>query len=473
MTKCANAKVLVVGDVMLDRYWNGGTKRISPEAPVPVVKIDSIYERLGGSGNVAANIAALGAQACLVALTGDDSASNSIVELANKMGITCDFVRDSMVETPIKLRVISQQQQLIRLDFENSKSAIKLTGEIASKFSRLVRDNQVVVLSDYGKGTVGDPQDLIKIANEHDCKVIVDPKGKEFGRYKSAYLITPNFKEFEDVVGDCPDEQSIESKGRKLLEELDLHALLVTRGEKGMSLIRSDNKMLTLLADSQEVYDVTGAGDTVCGVSAVALAAGSDLESAIDLANRAAGIVVNKFGTATVSVDELEHALDPVAEKLITRKGLIELGVQKPEGERLVFTNGCFDILHAGHVDYLNKAKALGDILVVAVNSDSSVQKLKGAGRPINSLQNRMAVLAGLEAVDYLVSFETPTPLHIVEEINPDVLVKGGDYAVDEIVGAEHVQSNGGVVRVLPFVDGLSTTRILDKLQANEAGNST
>lgn len=466
LTEFSKAKVLVIGDVMLDRYWSGATQRISPEAPVPVVKINTIYERLGGSGNVAANIAALGANANLLALTGSDPASDNIVELANQSGINCHFIRDSAVETPIKLRVISQQQQLIRLDFENPEVAGGKGVELNQKFESLLSETDVVVLSDYGKGTIKDPQAIIREANNLGCKVIVDPKGKQFDKYKSAFLITPNFKEFEDVVGHCPDEVAIESKGKDLIEELDLQALLVTRGDKGMSLIRPAVKMLTLVADSQEVYDVTGAGDTVCGVCAVAIAAGADLESAIDLANRAAGIVVNKFGTATVTTEELASALHPVARKILSADSIGHLDAQRSNGARLVFTNGCFDILHAGHVAYLNNAKKMGDILLVAVNSDASVTELKGSERPINVLQDRMTVLAGLEAVDYVTSFDSATPLSLIEQIRPDVLVKGGDYAPEDIVGATQVQSSGGLVKVLPFVEGLSTTAIVEKAHA-------
>lgn len=472
MTEFSNAKVLVVGDVMLDRYWNGATQRISPEAPVPVVKINTTYERLGGSGNVAANIAALGAKANLLALTGDDVASDSIVRLSDELGIECNFVRDTALETPIKLRVISQQQQLIRLDFENTLTSTEKLAELTKTFESLISQSDVLVLSDYGKGTVDDPQELIQRANELACKVIVDPKGKRFDKYKSAYLITPNFKEFEDVVGDCPDEKTIELKGKALIEELKLHALLVTRGDKGMSLIRRAEDMLTLTADSQEVYDVTGAGDTVCGVCAVAMAAGADLELAIDLANRAAGIVVKKFGTATVSTEELASALEPISNKVLSQDGVGILNSQRSQGARLVFTNGCFDILHAGHVDYLNRAKSLGDLLIVAVNSDDSVKGLKGSDRPINALSNRMAVLAGLEAVDFLIAFDSPTPLELIENIKPDILVKGGDYALEDIVGAEQVKASGGVVTVLPFVEGLSTTKILEKVQSAQQKGS-
>jgi len=466
LQKFSGANVLVVGDVMLDRYWSGGTDRISPEAPVPVVKIDNVYERLGGSGNVAANITALGAQAQLLALIGSDEAGASIGNLAKEMGIVGHFIEGVDSETPVKLRVISQQQQLIRLDFERHSASPDIEQRLHSLFKQLLPKVQAVVLSDYGKGTVIDPRSLILEAKSAGVPVIVDPKGDDFEKYKSAYLITPNMREFENVVGPCNNDATIEEKGNNLITALGLEALLVTRGEQGMSLIRRAKSMRTLAADSQEVYDVTGAGDTVCGVCAVSIAAGGDLDVAIELANTAAGIVVSKFGTATVSIEELGSARNTTTGKCLDKSTAAQVIQDKTKhGARIVMTNGCFDILHAGHVDYLKRAKELGDYLVVAVNSDSSVAKLKGQGRPINTLSNRLAVLEALESVDYLIPFDELTPLQLVEDMSPNILVKGGDYSLDEIVGADHVLKNGGRVEVLPFVEGLSTSSTLQKIE--------
>lgn len=469
MPRFDTAHVLVVGDVMLDRYWMGPTSRISPEAPVPVVKIEQHEDRPGGAGNVALNIAALGGKVSLAGITGKDEASQSLALRLNAANVECHFHLSSDIPTITKLRVLSRHQQLLRLDFEEPvplADALSLHDVVAQALGNA----NVLVLSDYGKGTLRDHQKLIQMARQRGIPVLVDPKGKDFGIYRGATLITPNMSEFETVVGKCPDEGSIVERGLELIQQLNLEALLITRGENGMTLLRSGQAPLHLPARAREVFDVTGAGDTVISVLAAALAAGEDLAHAVALSNIAASIVVGKLGTAAISAPELRRA---VHKELGTERGVLSdeqllLAVEdaRAHGEKIVFTNGCFDIIHAGHVSYLEQAKELGDRLIVAVNSDESVRRLKGSGRPINPVDRRMAVLAGLESVDWVTSFSEDTPHRLLNLFKPDILVKGGDYRLNEVVGAEDVAAYGGRVEVLGVVEGVSTTKIVEKIKS-------
>ena len=467
MPRFDQAPVLVVGDVMLDRYWHGATNRISPEAPVPVVKVEQIEDRPGGAANVALNIAALGAPAWLVGVTGQDEAADSLAERLHAAGVDAHFQRIASQPTIVKLRVMSRHQQLLRLDFEEpfATDADALLADVAQLLDKV----RVLILSDYGKGALKNHQALIQAARARNIAVLADPKGKDFSIYRGASLITPNLAEFEAVVGRCADEAELVAKGLKLLAELELGALLVTRGEHGMTLLRQGFPALHLPARAREVFDVTGAGDTVISTLATALAAGEELPQAVALANLAAGIVVGKLGTATVSAPELRRAVQReqgVGRGVMTLDQLLPvLEDARAHGEKVVFTNGCFDILHAGHVAYLEQARAQGDRLVVAINDDASVARLKGPGRPINSVDRRMAVLAGLGAVDWVVSFASDTPEALLEKVRPDVLVKGGDYGLEGVVGAGIVLAYGGDVKVLNFVDSCSTTAIVEKIR--------
>ncbi|MBU2706230.1 bifunctional D-glycero-beta-D-manno-heptose-7-phosphate kinase/D-glycero-beta-D-manno-heptose 1-phosphate adenylyltransferase HldE [Zooshikella marina] len=469
MPRFDHSSVLVVGDVMLDRYWHGVTSRISPEAPVPVVKVGEKEDRPGGAGNVALNIAALGAPAYLVGVTGDDEASHVLQACLEAAGVWCSFQQVEDEPTITKLRIISRHQQLIRLDFEEAFKSLDEVG-FTERFTSLLQNVDVVVLSDYGKGALAKPQQLIQAAKAAGKPVLVDPKGTDFAKYRGATLITPNFSEFEAVVGTCPDEATLTQKGMALLAELELDALLVTRSEHGMTLLRPSGIPLHLPAQAKEVFDVTGAGDTVIAVIASALGAGLSLPESVALANLAAGIVVGKLGTATVSAPELRRALqgEPDLEKgVMTADQLLStIEEARAQGEKVVFTNGCFDILHAGHVGYLEQARSLGDRLVVAINDDASVRRLKGEGRPVNPVDRRMTVLAGLAAVDWVVSFNEDTPESLLQKLKPDVLVKGGDYTVDKVVGGEIVHSYGGQVAVLDFLDDCSTTAIVNKIKS-------
>ncbi|MGB1272292.1 MAG: bifunctional D-glycero-beta-D-manno-heptose-7-phosphate kinase/D-glycero-beta-D-manno-heptose 1-phosphate adenylyltransferase HldE, partial [Endozoicomonas sp.] len=343
---------------------------------------------------------------------------------------------------------------------------------IEEKATRLMTDAGAIALSDYNKGTLKGCQQLIRQARTLNIPVLVDPKGTEFDRYRGATIITPNLKEFETVVGLCRNEQELVSKGRQLLIDLELKALLITRSEHGMTLIREDEPEIHLPARAREVFDVTGAGDTVISVLAAALAAGSEMPQAAALANIAAGIVVGKLGTASISMPELRRE---VHRELGVERGsvtaeqlLIAIEDARAHGEKIVFTNGCFDILHAGHVGYLEQARQQGDRLILAINSDDSVARLKGEGRPINPVDRRMAVLAGLEAVDWVVSFDEDTPENLMRQIKPDVLVKGGDYSLDQVVGAPIVHEYGGEVKILDFLDNCSTTAIVEKIREEQ-----
>lgn len=466
------ARVLVVGDVMLDRYWVGPTGRISPEAPVPVVQINQIEDRPGGAANVALNIATLGGQVQLAGIVGRDENADALSRGIEALGVTPRWHQVDDKPTITKLRVLSRNQQLIRLDFEQ-QFARQDSDALLSQSAALLPQTDVVVLSDYAKGAIAEPQAFIQQANELGVKVLVDPKGTDFSRYHGAYLLTPNMSEFEAVVGPVATEAELVAKAQQLLAAHQLHGLLVTRSEKGMTLITRDAPELHIPTVAREVYDVTGAGDTVISALATALAAGSDLPQACAIANTAAGVVVGKLGTSTVSRIELIDALkltDGESGFGVVSEDQLAYALEQARlrGERVVMTNGCFDILHAGHVSYLAAARKLGDRLIVAVNDDESVRRLKGDGRPVNSVDRRMAVLAGLAAVDWVVPFAEDTPQRVIARLLPDLLVKGGDYRVEEIAGGAEVMAAGGQVQVLHFEEGISTTAIIENIMARQ-----
>ena len=457
--------ILVVGDVMLDRYWSGTASRISPEAPVPVVRVKALEDRIGGAANVALNIAHLGGQVTLIGVIGNDPEGQILQELLEEHGVVCDFVQDKNVRSICKLRVMAQHQQLIRLDFENTPLQFNQDALI-KKLKQHATKHSVVVFSDYGKGTLANIAAHISIAKHAGLKVLCDPKGQNYQLYSGADIITPNLSEFQAVVGVCSDENEILSKGRALLAQHQIANLLLTRGEAGMTLIQPEFSQ-SLPAQAKDVFDVTGAGDTVIAVMAAAVALKMPLPEAMYLANLAGGIVVGKLGTSTVSIEELLHAMHGDRDSqygIVSEEQLVQLiAAAKAHDEKIVMTNGCFDILHAGHIAYLQEAKALGDRLIVAVNSDDSVKQLKGDTRPINSLQQRMTVLAALACVDWVVAFEEQTPERLYCKLLPDVLVKGGDYLPEQVAGGDCVIKAGGEIKILQFVEGVSTTTIINK----------
>ncbi|MEC7516679.1 MAG: bifunctional D-glycero-beta-D-manno-heptose-7-phosphate kinase/D-glycero-beta-D-manno-heptose 1-phosphate adenylyltransferase HldE, partial [Pseudomonadota bacterium] len=475
LPKFSDAKVLVIGDVMLDRFWHGAATRISPEAPVPVVKVAGVDDRPGGAGNVAINLAALGVETTLSGLVGDDEHAKQLRSAVEAKGVRWS-VMPCPADTIVKLRVLSRNQQLIRMDFEAPLDDYA-DESFLQYASNLIAEHDVVLLSDYAKGTLTNIEALISACGVLNTPVLVDPKGADFSRYAGATLITPNLSEFEAVVGAChQDDTVISARARHLCEQHGFEAVLVTRSERGMTLQSKEGEPLHLPALAREVFDVTGAGDTVISAMAAGLASQDSFENSTRLANVAAGLVVGKVGTATVTREELQGALlqsegdvqDLPAFGVVTEQEAVAAVARlKAEGQRVVMTNGCFDLLHPGHVTYLSQAAALADVLIVAVNDDASVTRLKGPDRPINGIESRMSVLAGLRSVSYVVAFSEDTPARLIEAISPDVLVKGGDYAINEIAGHEHVLESGGEVIILEFVEGFSTTATIKRISTD------
>ncbi len=439
---------------MLDRYWHGETCRISPEAPVPVVKVGEEAVRPGGAANVAMNLTALGASCRLLGAAGEDEAGRVLRGLLEGVqGLGFDLL-PCEGPTITKLRILSRHQQLLRLDFEPQPAG--LAADLRPLFASGLPGVDAVVLSDYGKGTLADPRPFVRLARAEGKPVIIDPKARDFSLYHGATVITPNVVELEAAAGPWRSEGEMVEKAHKLLARHAIGALLITRAERGMTLVTREGSH-PIPARAREVFDVTGAGDTVVAWLAAGLAAGLHLLEAAHLANAAAGIAVGKLGASSVTPEELARQ-----ETILDEEGLL-LAVEgaKARGERIVMTNGCFDILHAGHVRCLNEARALGDRLIVAVNDDASVRRLKGQGRPIHPLAKRMEVLAALGAVDWVVPFGEDTPERLVCRVKPHILAKGGDYRPEDIAGGHCA----GAVRVLDYVEGHSTTGLLNRLK--------
>ena len=451
---------------MLDRYWHADANRISPEAPVPVASITDTNDRAGGAANVAQNINSLGSRVTLLGVIGDDQEGEILQTILQEQKINTDLVSKSSIRTTSKIRIVSRNQQLIRLDFDDKANSC--TAEVEKAFIASVKECSIVILSDYGKGVLSDAQAIIKEARVSNKRVIVDPKGADFSKYKNASVITPNYSEFCTVVGECTSEQEIYQKAQALCVENNFEALLITRSEKGMTLVMQNGEVTNFPAQVREVYDVTGAGDTVISAFAMSLAADGDFKQAAHVANVAASIVVGKFGAATVTEEELTHGMlsyECPNSKLVSSDFLVQrIEDAHAKKQTVVFTNGCFDVLHKGHAHLLREASTFGDIVVVALNSDDSVRRLKGKDRPINSLQDRAEMLSYFSSVDWVISFDDDTPETLIKRLNPDVLVKGGDYQADEIVGADHVQKYGGKVKIIPFVDGYSTSGIISSI---------
>ena len=460
-----SAHILTIGDAMLDRYWHGTTNRISAEAPIPVVDVTEIEDRPGGAANVALNVATLGARSSLIAATGTDEMAAVLQSKLEASGIQCRFLQFDDWPTITKIRLVSMNQQMLRADFErpNDVPVAQVVAAMADM------DCDSIVFSDYDKGLFTDPVPLIEQARAMGKPVLVDPKFKPFEAYKGATLIKPNRLELEHAVGGWSSETEMVQKCRSLMQHVGCDAMLVTRASEGMTLVTLDDEESHFPARTREVYDTSGAGDTVIAVLASALASGQTLKDSVALANIAAGIVVSHFGVTSVSGPELRQEVDidsPADRGKMTRDQLaIAVQVARSRGEKVVFTNGCFDILHAGHVNYLADARQEGDRLIVAINSDASVTRLKGEGRPINTLDRRMTILAGLEAVDWVVPFDEDTPESLLQLLKPDVLVKGGDYSVDQVVGADIVRAAGGEVRVLSLVEDCSTSALVEKIR--------
>ena len=474
--KNENPKILVIGDLMIDHYLWGKCERISPEAPVQIVNIDKENSVLGGAGNVINNLRALGSRVDVLSVVGDDYVANELKALLENIKVQSNMlIIEQNRKTSKKSRLIASQQQVLRYDNESiediSNSSEK---EIINKLSVNISNYDVVILSDYGKGvlTTNLTQEIISISNKNNVKVFVDPKGKDYSKYKGAYTLTPNKKEAIEATNILiNDNESLEKAIRKLKDECELEVSLITLSESGIAIFDDNLRIKPTVA--REVYDVTGAGDTVIASIAFAIANHMKIDDAIQFANLAAGVVVGKIGSATASLDEIyeyESSLNKSnSSSHIKSFGEIEILAKKlhDKGKKIIFTNGCFDILHAGHVKYLEEAKSYGDILILGLNADSSVRKLKGPTRPINNQDDRAYILASLESVDYVVIFEEETPYELIKLIQPHVLVKGGDYEGKDVVGQDIAQE----LRLVQFVNGKSTSKIIQRIQNNETNN--
>ena len=472
----ATKRVLAVGDVMLDRYIWGEVGRISPEAPVPVVRVTYRSARPGGVANVAMNMALLGAQTCVMGFTGDDENGKVLEASLRNNGVASDFIVSEGFPTIVKTRILGGQQQMLRLDTERSEPRPQADyDKLIQRVLARLPECDALVLSDYAKGSFSAEvcQALIQAAREKGIPVLVDPKSADFSRYRGATTICPNLAEISAAARE-PEWTRVHGieeplcAAESMVRELSLDFLTATLSEKGIALVRP-GKIFTAPAVARKVFDVSGAGDTVIAVLALCLASALSPETAVQLANLAAGIVVGKVGTVPVEKHELLAALAPeiarsAANKALSREELADRVVMwKSNNERVVFTNGCFDLLHVGHITLLEQARRYGDRLIVAVNSDASVRALKGPNRPIVGERERVAVLAALAAIDAVVVFDEPTPLELIVAVKPDVIVKGGDYNLNTVVGAKEAESWGGEVRIIPLVEGRSTTHLIQK----------
>jgi D-beta-D-heptose 7-phosphate kinase / D-beta-D-heptose 1-phosphate adenosyltransferase len=474
--KAASVRALVLGDLMLDEYLWGKTERISPEAPVQVVEVAREDLRLGGAGNVVNNLVALGCSVSVCSVVGADENAVLLRRAFESKGVDLEgLFEDQERKTSKKTRVIAANQQIVRIDRE-TKSAIAQHSEqeMIRYLSACSSSFDVIIVSDYLKGVLTPPvlSAVSQIGRSLGIPVVVDPKGSDYSKYRGATLLTPNRKEAEIASGVAiTDLDSLERAANGLLQPLGLDALLITRSEAGMSLFPADGASVHIPTVAREVFDVTGAGDTVISVLSVGLACGLSMSDAAWVANVAAGIAVGKLGTSTVSpqeiIAEIGHGLKDSDSKIKNLDVLAHIvGQERSRGRKVVFTNGCFDLLHVGHVKYLQKARGLGDMLVVGLNSDSSVRRLKGERRPLIEESERAHILAALDCIDYVVLFDEDTPLRVIQSLTPDILVKGGDYSLDGVVGREVVEANGGRVELVQFVDGRSTSNIIDKILA-------
>lgn len=467
----SHPKILVIGDMMIDHYLWGACERISPEAPVQVVDIARETTVLGGAGNVIHNLVALGANVCVSSVIGDDEIGNELRTMLSTLGVSHEgLILQEGRKTSKKSRIVASSQQILRYDRE-SKNPISDTSAqaIVAYATQIMGACDIIILSDYGKGVLTPivTQGIIQTAKALGKKVLVDPKGKDYTKYHGAYLLTPNKKEASEATTIAiVDEASLHEALLHLKHTCDLACSMITLSEDGIAI--DDGTMRRFPTVAKEVFDVTGAGDTVIASLSFALSSGMRMDEAIPFANRAAAVVVGKIGSATVTLDEIDeyeaslHQSDSRAH-LKTYSEIFEIVTRlKGKNKRIVFTNGCFDILHVGHVKYLQEAKSYGDVLIVGLNTDRSVKVLKGPSRPVNTQEDRAYILGALEAVDYVVLFDDETPYELIKGISPDILVKGGDYEGKTVIGAEF----SGELRLVTFVDGKSTTATIERINA-------
>ena len=442
-------KITVIGDVMIDWYLHGESSRISPEAPVPVVNFKESKFQLGGAANVANNLKHLEIEPFLIGAVGKDHFGSLLKEHLKKEKIKFNLLSEKSFQTICKQRLMSSNQQLARIDYEQYFHASKLSN-ILNTFTKNIAKTDLIIVSDYGKGTVSNARKLIQSARKLKKKILIDPKGKDFTKYKGANLITPNKSEFENIMGKVGSKKDLENKAKKMLEHLDLESLIVTLGSEGMYVLTKSNKKIIgnfINAYPQEVFDVSGAGDTTISALGAALSEDNDIFSAAEFANLAASISVSKLGTSTVSKDEVTN-----------------LETSKSNREQvIVFTNGCFDIIHSGHLDLLKEAKSYGDKLIVGLNSDKSVSKLKGPERPIIGQSERKKILSALKFVDEVIIFNEENPLKLIKKLKPSILVKGADYTKEQVVGGAFVESYGGEIKLVKLTKGKSSSKIINK----------
>lgn len=481
LNKNGSFKILLAGDIMLDIYSFGKASRISPEAPVPVLlkENEEVKYSLGGAANVAVNLVAVGMDVDILSVIGCDAASRILLKELDHAGIHTEYISKNVRHvTTTKLRYIAQNnQQILRVDTEE---VLDVQWETVARKMRILEERikqyDLFILSDYQKGflTPEITQYLIVLANMHHIPVLVDVKDRQYEKYKGAFLLKPNRSELANLTG-MPVEslEEVIDASCYLCRMAESKYVLTTLSKDGMILVNGQEVVLQIRSMAREVYDVTGAGDTFIAYLGAGIVGGGDILEAVKTANYAAGIQVSKIGTSIVYPDEvleaMENSVRKYQDKLIgcnQQDALIGIKAERKKGRKIVFTNGCFDILHAGHVVYLKKAAGLGDILVVGVNSDDSVRRLKGENRPVNKLEDRLTVLASLEYVDYVIPFEEETPIDLIKAVRPDVLVKGGDYQIEDIIGADFVKESGGMVTTIPFVEGKSTSNMIHKIQS-------
>lgn len=463
--------ILVIGDLMIDHYLWGKTDRISPEAPVQVIDIQKETTVLGGAGNVVNNLNSLGCNVTVMSVIGDDDNGNELVQMIEDINVKHYLICDDRRRTTKKSRIIASHQQVVRYDNE-TKGDISKEAEalLSTKLLEFVDQFDIILVSDYGKGVITDTLmgKIIFCASGADIKVLVDPKGKDYSKYIGSYLLTPNRTEASNAtqINIC-DETSIKEALKKLHNTACLQVPMITLSEDGIAILDENDEMIIKPTVAREVYDVTGAGDTVLASLGYSIAKGESIISAIEFANLAAGVVVGKLGSATATMDEIEEYKSSLhkssIESHIKTFEEIEKTVErlKKQKKKIVFTNGCFDILHRGHVSYLDIAKSFGDVLILGLNNDASVKALKGANRPVNCEDDRAFILAALESVDYVVKFPEDTPYNLIQIVQPDILVKGGDYEGKEVVGSDIASE----VKLVQFVDGKSTTKTIEKIQ--------
>lgn len=465
-------KILVIGDLMIDHYLWGSCERISPEAPVQVVDIKKETTVLGGAGNVINNLIALNCEVFVLSAIGGDATGSELSNMLETVGAKSFLSIEENRKTSKKSRIIAAHQQVVRYDNESKNDVSAKTEEnIIINFQNLINSCDVVLLSDYGKGVLTKNlcETLIKISNENNKKVLVDPKGEDYSKYKNAYLLTPNKKEASIATKiKINSEQDLLQAIKKLKNDLNLGVSVITLSEDGIAIY--DQKLTMTPTAAREVFDVTGAGDTVLSALGYMTALGENIYQSVEFANLAAGVVVAKLGSATANLDEIEEYKSslhksPLEDSIKTFEEITKIATfLKDKNKKVVFTNGCFDILHRGHVEYLKTARSFGDALILGLNSDASVRKLKGPNRPINNQIDRAIVLSALESVDFVVIFDEETPLELIKLISPDVLVKGGDYEDKEVIGSLIAKE----VKLVTFVEGKSTTKIIEKINQKE-----